>query len=132
MKNPIIHFEIPVDDVERARKFYGESFGWGFSRFEMPEDEYWLVQTTEMDEKMKPTSPGINGGMMKRKDPSQPFMNYITVESIDEMIKVIEKNGGLMVMPKMEIGQGMGYMAAFKDTEGNLMGLHQEEKKMTE
>lgn len=128
-KNPIVHFEIPADDVERAKKFYEKIFGWEITKFEFPNHDYWIVRTTEVDKNMKPTEPGINGGLMKRKDPRQPFMNYISVKSIDEMCKKIQANDGVIIMPKVEIGQNMGWIAAFKDTEGNIMGLHQEAKK---
>ena len=56
-------------------------------------------------------------------------MNYISVNSMDDMCKSIEANGGIVVMPKQEIGKGMGWIAAFKDPEGNLMGMHEEAKK---
>ena len=127
MKNPIVHFEIPADDVERAKKFYESIFGWKIEKYPMPEgDEYWGVRTTEVDEKHMPKTPGaINGGLMKRKNPGQPFMNYIMVESIDKMLKTIKANGGVICLEKQEIGQGMGWIAAFQDTEGNLMGLHE-------
>lgn len=45
-KNPtIVHFEIPADDVERARKFYSTLFGW---KIEKPEGEmdYWMISTS--------------------------------------------------------------------------------------
>ncbi len=130
MKNSIVHFEIPADDVPRAKKFYETTFGWQIDKFDLPEgEEYWVVRTTEVDKNMIPTSPGINGGLMKKKDPRQPFMNYINVESIDVMCKTITFNGGIIIMPKVEIGKGMGWIAAFKDTEGNIMGLHEEAKK---
>ena len=130
-KNPIVHFEIPADNVERAKNFYEKIFGWQISKFDMADGEaYWIVRTTEVDEKMMPTTPGaINGGMMKRKNPGQPFMNYIMVDSIDNMLKIVEKNGGKICLPKQEIGQGMGWIACFQDTEGNLMGLHEMGKK---
>jgi len=128
--NSIVHFEIPVDNVERAKNFYEQAFGWKIEKFEMPGGDYWIVRTVEVDKKMMPVKPGaINGGLMKRKDPKQPFMNYISVASIDEMLKTVKAHGGVVVMPKQEIGKGMGWIAAFKDTEGNIMGLHQEEKK---
>jgi predicted enzyme related to lactoylglutathione lyase len=126
MKNPIVHFEIPADDVTRARVFYQKTFGWEMDKFQLPGDEYWIVRTTEVDHNMMPVKAGaINGGMMKRRDPGQTLMNYISVESIDEMCKTIEANGGKIVQRKQEIGMGMGWLAAFKDTEGNIMGLHQ-------
>lgn len=128
MKNPIVHFEIPADNVERATKFYKETFGWDIEKFTMPGGDYWIARTVDVDKNQMPTKPGaINGGIMKRKDPHQPFMNYISVESIERKSAVIKANGGTMIMPKIEIG--MGWIAAFKDTEGNILGLHQEEKK---
>jgi predicted enzyme related to lactoylglutathione lyase len=75
-------------------------------------------------------TPGvINGGMMKRKNPKQQFMNYIHVESIDKTFPKIKANGGKMIMPKQEIGKEMEWIAAFKDTEGNIMGLREMTKK---
>ena len=43
MPDKIVHFEIPVNDVERARKFYSECFGWKFTKAPMPGLEYWLI-----------------------------------------------------------------------------------------
>lgn len=125
MKNPVVHFEIPADDVERAKAFYKKTFGWGFSEYKMPgEDSYWMIQTVETDKEKMPKEPGaINGGMMKRQMPEQRFMDYIQVDSIDEMLKAVTANGGTTVLPKQEIGKDMGWIAAFKDTEGNVLGL---------
>ncbi len=130
--NSIVHFEIPADDVNRAIAFYKNTFGWSFKKFDMPGDgstegePYYGVITTDIDERGMATTPGaINGGLMKRKMPQQPFMNYIHADSIDATIETIQSNGGEIVMPKTEIGKGMGWIAAFKDPEGNIMGLHQ-------
>jgi predicted enzyme related to lactoylglutathione lyase len=128
MKNSIVHFEIPADDVERAKRFYEKLFGWKIEKFPIPSgDEYWGVTTIEVDEKtrMPKTPGGINGGLMKRKNAGQPFMNYIMVESIDEKLGAIRREGGVVLMPKTEIAPGLGWIAAFKDTENNIMGLHE-------
>ena len=64
----VVHFEIPVDDVERARGFYGTVFEWGI--VPMDDADYTLVLTTPVDEKgpienRTPIAPGaINGGLM--------------------------------------------------------------------
>ena len=121
MPNAIIHFEIPADDVKRAKKFYEKAFGWKIS--DPWKMDYLLVETREKGEE------GINGGLMPRKNPGQPFMNYISVDSIDGSCKKVEKAGGMVVMPRTEIGQGMGWIAAFKDTEGNMMGFHESPKQ---
>ena len=66
---------------------------------------------------------------MQRKMPGQPFMNYISVKSIDASLKKVAQAGGVICMPRTEIGSGMGWIAACKDTEGNLMGFHQAPQK---
>lgn len=134
MPNPIVHFEIPADDVARASEFYTKTFGWEINKFDMPSGEaYYGVRTTEVDEKHQPTKPGeINGGLMKRKMPDQPFMNYINVASIEAVLPNISENGGIIVMPKTEIAPNMGWIAAFKDTEGNIVGLHELNPQFTQ
>ena len=121
MPNSIVHFEIPADDVPRAKKFYEKAFGWKIS--DPLKMDYFFVETKKKGED------GINGGLMPRKMPGQPFMNYISVASIDAFCKKVERAGGVIVMPKTEIGEQMGWIATFKDTEGNMMGFYQEPKK---
>ena len=120
MPNSIVHFEIPADDVSRAKNFYEQAFGWKIS--DPWNMNYFLVETKAKGEE------GINGGLMPRKHPGQPFMNYVGVDSIDASIEKVEKAGGVVALPKTEIGPGMGWIAAFKDTEGNIMGLHETAK----
>lgn len=122
MPNAIVHFEIPADDVERAKRFYTKAFGWKIS--DPWKMNYFFVETRKKGED------GINGGLMKRKMPEQPFMNYLAVNSIDAFCKKVEKAGGVIVLPKTEIGPNMGWIAAFKDTEGNMMGFHEPPKKI--
>src|SRR5260370_11963319 len=121
MSNSIVHFEIPADDVKRAKKFYEKAFGWKIT-------DQWKMQYFVVETKDKGKD-GINGGLMQRKIPGQRFMNYIAVESIDASLKKVEKAGGTVAMPKMEIGEGMGWIAVFSDTEGNMMGFHQSPEK---
>jgi predicted enzyme related to lactoylglutathione lyase len=117
MPNAIVHFEIPADDVDRAKRFYEQAFGWKIS--DPWKMSYFMVETRKKGED------GINGGLMQRKMPGQPFMNYIGVTSIETSLQKVQQAGGQVAMPKTEIGVGMGWIAAFKDTEGNLMGFHQ-------
>jgi predicted enzyme related to lactoylglutathione lyase len=121
MANAVVHFEIPADDVARATTFYERTFGWKIKKFPMPPggQEYFSVVTR------KNNAPGIDGGLMKRNMPGQPFTNYISVPSIDDMHQVVLANGGTIVMPKQEIGPNMGWFSMFKDTENNMLGLHQ-------
>jgi predicted enzyme related to lactoylglutathione lyase len=120
MANSPTHFEIPADDVERAKAFYEKSFGWKIKPFPMPPgQEYWGVTTFKKGEA------GINGGLLKRAMPGQAFTNYLSVKSIDTALQTVQANGGSVILPKQEIPGGMGWIAVFKDPEGNGLGLHQ-------
>lgn len=116
MSNRVVHFEIPCDDPEKTMTFFKEVFNWSFQQFG-PED-YWLVTTGDG------TLPGINGGLMKKKDPQQPIANSIDVADLDKTMKQIEKAGGTIVVPKMAIPT-IGWLSYFKDPDGNIHGLYQ-------
>lgn len=114
----VVHFEIHVDDPERARKFYEETFGWQFSQWPGGSEEYWLIKTGE------PNEPGIDGGMMRRRDPRGNVYNTIQVDNLDASLKQVESLGGKPVVPKMPI-PGVGWLAYCQDTEGNVFGILQ-------
>jgi predicted enzyme related to lactoylglutathione lyase len=119
----VVHFEIPADDLPRAKKFYSTVFGWNAS--EVPEMEYVMLGTTESDENGMPKQPGaINGGMMKRQDPLGHPVVTIDVENIDDALASVKKNGGQVVREKLAVGD-MGFTAYFRDSEGNVIGLWQ-------
>ena len=119
----VVHFEIPADNLARAKKFYSTVFGWILNEF--PEMEYTIVRTVESDENGMPKEPGaINGGMLQRQDPVKAPIITISVDNMDQAAATIEKNGGKIIRPKMPVGD-MGFAAYFKDTEGNVIGLWQ-------
>ena len=110
-----IHFEIPAENPERAMEFYSSIFGWKFSKWDGPMD-YWVISTGQTGE------PGIDGGLMPRRDPNQPCVNTIAVSSVDDSLRAVEKGGGVCVVPKMAI-PGVGWLAYCKDTEGHIFGI---------
>jgi predicted enzyme related to lactoylglutathione lyase len=119
-----VHFEIPADDLDRAKNFYGSIFGWQLQTMPMQDGEYTIVMTTPVDEKTQiPTQPGsINGGMMQRDERTPSPVITIDVEAIDAALREIEARGGTTVTPRTAI-PGMGAFAYFKDPEGNVLGL---------
>ena len=118
----VVHFEIPTDDLARAKEFYGSIFGWQLQT--MDEMDYTIAMTTPVDEQTQmPTEPGgINGGMMKRSADAPSPVLTIGVDSVDDSLKQVEAAGGTVVKPRTEI-PGMGAFAYFKDTEGNVLGV---------
>jgi len=124
----VVHFEIPFSDGERAQKFYSDVFGWKIS--EVPGMPYWMVLTTESDDKGAPKNPGaINGGMYKRgeKGAKSPVV-VMKVSSIDDHIRKIHDAGGKTVMEKTAVGE-MGHYAQVSDTEDNIIALWENIKK---
>ncbi|SDU66636.1 VOC family protein [Jiangella alkaliphila] len=123
MTEPVVHFEIPADDLDRAREFYRAAFEWDLTP--MPEVDYTIVSTTPADETGRPKDPGaINGGMYTRDaDRPHPVVT-IGVDDVDEALAAVERLGGAVVLPKTEV-MGMGFAAYFRDTEGNVLGLWQ-------
>jgi uncharacterized protein len=117
MPNPVVHFEIPVDNPDRAKQFYESLFGWKITF--MPDYDYYMVEAKDGDV-------GINGGMMKRKMPEQAVTNYVTVKDIDATLKAAEAKGAKIIMPRHPIGGGA--IAIFLDPEGNPVGLHEDVK----
>ena len=123
MSGRVVHFEIPFDDGDRARKFYADAFGWMINV--IPEMHYSIVRTGPTDDQGFPTEGGyIGGGMIKRESPTDRPVITIDVEDIDAALEKIESLGGTTILGRQDVGD-MGYAAYFKDVEGNLMGLWQ-------
>jgi uncharacterized protein len=120
----VVHFEIPAEDLDRARNFYGSVFGWELQTMPMQGGEYTIVKTTAVDEQTQiPTEPGaINGGMMQRDERVTSPVITVDVHAIDDALKEIEAAGGSTVTPRTPI-PGMGAFAYFRDPEGNVLGL---------
>jgi uncharacterized protein len=121
----VVHFEIPADDVDRAKDFYGSVFSWQLQTISMGEGgDYTIAMTTPIDDESQlPTEPGaINGGMMQRTEQVPGPVITIEVDAIDDALQEIESRGGSSVTPRTAI-EGMGAFAYFKDPEGNVMGL---------
>jgi predicted enzyme related to lactoylglutathione lyase len=129
MSGEVGHFELPADNLERARKFYSSTFGWKMTQ--APGMEYTMVTTGPVDEKRMPKEPGyVGGGIAKRAGLLEHPVVTILVEEISTVEKMIEKNGGKVLQPKQAIGDGsMGWSGYFKDSEGNVVGLYQMPKR---
>ena len=130
MKGKVVHFELPTDNTERARKFYSTTFEWKL--MPMPNFEYTMVTTGDVTKEGMPSEVAvIGGGMAPRGGHVKVPVITIAVDEIDAALKLITKNGGAVLQKKEPIGDGsMGFTAYFKDTEGNTVGLYQAGKGM--
>ncbi|WP_318308897.1 VOC family protein [Flagellimonas crocea] len=120
--NMVGWFEIPVADMDRAKKFYeavfqvaielqdfgGTKMGW------FPADH---------------GKPGAAGSLIQNKDWYKPSENqgvliYFNSLDVQKELDRIEANGGKIVQSKTQISPEIGFMAVFLDTEGNRIALH--------
>jgi predicted enzyme related to lactoylglutathione lyase len=108
------HFEIPVDDPDRAEKFYASVFGWTFERFPGAPAYYGMATTGDAE-------PGINGALFQRTSDSETTLT-MTVDSIEDATAKVVAEGGKIIQDKMAI-PSMGWFATCEDTEGNKFGL---------
>lgn len=114
MAGKVIHFEIPIDDGDRAVAFYTQAFGWTLDRFGPL--EYWTTQAGDGE--------GIGGALTKRDAEAPGLIFYIDVDDIDRTLTAIEAAGGRRLTERMPIPT-VGWSAFFEDTEGNRVGLFQ-------
>ena len=123
----VVHFEILADDIERAAKFYTGVFGWKADRWG---NEKYILLTTGPE-----GTPGINGAIMPRVKPfigKSGFLNYVcTIQvegSLETYINNVKKEGGKQETPVQKI-PNIGTHAYFRDTEGNIFGIMEQEGK---
>ncbi|MBI4039284.1 VOC family protein [Candidatus Daviesbacteria bacterium] len=119
----VVHFEIPADDMARAKKFYEDIFGWKVNPWDK---NYYLCTTVVTDEAMMPQEPGaINGGIQKRDEQVKAPILVIHVSNIDEYLEKVTAAGGTIIHPKVRIDDII-YYARITDSEGNILGLAQD------
>jgi uncharacterized protein len=120
MKNLVTYFEIPVNDLERAIKFYSVVFGCDFECLEIDGNDMAYFPAFA-------DAPGITGALAKGESyvPSrQGSRLYFSSADIDESLRRVELAGGQTVYAKTSIGE-LGWVAEFEDSEGNCIALSQ-------
>jgi hypothetical protein len=112
MPGQIVHFEIPADDTEQGREFWGSLFGWQFNAAPGP-FEYFVARTGEQ-----------TGAAITNMQPGKKGARaYFDVEDINAGAARVRELGG-------EAGEpgpvpGMGWFATCSDPQGNEFGLWQ-------
>ena len=123
MDGSVVHFELPVDDAERAKTFYADTFGWHLT--DLPATTYTSVTTAPSDDRGTPADPGvINGGMTPRGGAITAPVVTIEVDDVDEALDRVVKAGGRIAAGREAVGD-LGYTAYFIDSEGSVVGLWQ-------
>jgi uncharacterized protein len=119
----VVHFEIHCGDLDRAERFYRDVFGWEIQRYEGAPVDYRLVTTGPNSEL------GINGALVERRGEidGQAVIAYVNTIGVDDLTDIQERiasAGGVVALDRYEV-PGVGHLAYFKDTEGNIFGALQ-------
>jgi predicted enzyme related to lactoylglutathione lyase len=118
--NPVIYFEIPVLNMERAIRFYKAVFDFTFEQSKI--DGYDMALFP-----FKKENSGISGALAKGNvyQPSlQGVIVYFSTHNIDNTFNLALKHGGKILYPKTSNGDS-GIVAEIQDSEGNRIGLYQ-------
>jgi predicted enzyme related to lactoylglutathione lyase len=120
----IAYFEIPADNIDRAKRFYQSVLGWKIEPTKTPMDPALAASMQYHDIITGDAKEGTMnmGGMYKRQMPDTPIIDYIMVDNLDNVLASVEKSGGKIIMPVKEI-TSVGFTAIIQDTEGNPIGL---------
>lgn len=119
----VVHFEIPAENLERAKKFYSENFGWKLNQFGPEMGNYVLVHTGPTDEHGMPQDRAfINGGLMPRDPSASSPVLVIAVADADQTVEKVKQSGGRLVGEILDI-PNVGRYARVQDTEGNVIGV---------
>ncbi len=113
----LVYFELPADDLRRAKRFCKKLFDWEFEK--VPKWDYWMIKTGGKD--------ALYGGLTKREKTKKAVVNYIDVDSVEKSSIKVEKAGGKILVSKMPV-KGWGYFAIFRDTENNILGIWEDDE----
>lgn len=118
--NMVGWFEIPVNDMDRAKAFYETVF-----QVEIKVVDFggllmgWFPDRGEVQ--------GAQGTLIKQESyiPSQEgTLVYFISDDVQNELDRIEAAGGKIYQPKTQISPEHGYMGVFIDSEGNRIALH--------
>ena len=118
-RNNVGWFEIYVDDMERARKFYETVIGVKLEKLPGPDVEMWNFPMHQD----APGSPGALVHMPGFPAGKNSVLIYFSCEDCGENESRVVDAGGKIGKPKFSIGP-YGFISLVYDSEGNMFGLH--------
>ncbi|KAF3910988.1 hypothetical protein AA313_de0201485 [Arthrobotrys entomopaga] len=114
--------EIPVKDMQRALKFYGEAFGWVATGAGKPESPYQIVENPFKNLhgalSLIPEDDHVAGTATRTS-----IKPYIGLNSVEEALAKVKEAGGEIINPGKPIPGNMGYTGEFYDSERNVIGI---------
>ncbi|MBK9982834.1 MAG: VOC family protein [Saprospiraceae bacterium] len=120
-ENSLNWFEISVSDISRAKKFYETIFDITMEESEMMGMKMAFFPYESGNGK---ASGGLVQSQMHKPSVDGVKLYLNGNPDLSVALSKVEKAGGKITMPKTNIGEGIGHMAFFVDTEGNVIALH--------
>ena len=114
-------FEISVNDMARAKKFYESVFGIKMNQQENMGMQMSFFPSADMNGKV---SGALVQGPMHKPSAEGAVVYLNGNPDLSQALGNIEKAGGKILMPKTHISADVGHMAFFLDSEGNRVALH--------
>lgn len=108
----INYLELPVADTARAKRFYGDAFGWTFSDF----GSTYAATTSG------------NSDLGFQADPAQKTAAALPVIEVDDLegaLAAVEREGGVVTMPIFAFPGGRRFH--FRDPDGHELAVMQTE-----
>ncbi len=119
--NALNWFEIAVNDLSRAKKFYDQIFGIEMDQRDMTGMAMAFFPTDDSTGKV---SGALVQSQMHTPSATGSFIYLNGNPDLSLVLDRVEAAGGQVQMPKTFVSNEVGYMAFFIDTEGNKVGLH--------
>lgn len=119
-------FEVPVLDMDRAKKFYETVFN-----VEITINDFGGVLMGWFPPAEDITAPGISGSLVKSEGKYIPSATHGSVVyfnsqsgDVSDELKRVKAAGGKILQDKTLISNEIGYMALMLDSEGNRIALY--------
>lgn len=123
--NLVCWFQIPVNDMDRAVKFYELVFNIKIKVQNFGEELAGWFPVSE--NKSAPNAGGqlIYNPTYYKPNPNGTLIYFASqTNNVNDELSRIEAAGGKVIVEKMKITEEIGFMGAFIDTEGNRIALH--------
>lgn len=115
-----VYFEIPVTNLDRAITFYSNLLSITLEQGTIDGNAAAFFPAT-------PPAAGITGALMQG-DSYTPALTgsriYLQAGPIDDLLRRVLAQGGQVLYPRTSIGE-LGFVAEFRDSEGNRIALHE-------
>lgn len=108
--------ELMTRDVEKAKKFYGDTIGWKFEAMQSPIGTYWVAKMGD-----QPV-----GGLFTLTSPQfdgvpESWMAYLAVDDVDARVKKAQGAGATLMRPPFDV-PGVGRIATLTEPGGASIG----------